>query len=151
MFPDPFVTDFSHLRETSLPHSRVEFSHGRGMTLRSQFWSQSNTFACNEGKKENSLKTAWIETSEVLCFGLLPLLFKLGTSSIVLDFNRIRRMSKSSKKNPTHYFQCMVLSSRKILVLEGIMGFCNTQRWTPCFLLHVRSTPSGCPWVFLAP
>lgn len=103
-------------------------------------------FCCNAGKKENSLKTAWIETSEALCFGLLPLLLKLGTSPIVLDFNRVRTISNSFRKNPTDYFQCMVLSSQKILVLESIVGFCNTQRWTPWFF-HVIPTPSECPWV----
>lgn len=100
IFPDPFVTVFSHLGEPGLPNSRAEFSRGRGMTLEPWFWIQGNIFVCNLGKKENSLKTAWIEAPVVVCFCLLPLFWKSGDSFIVPDFTRKKCQTPFKKHHP---------------------------------------------------
>lgn len=47
--------------------------------------------------EESSCKAARTETSEVLCFGFLPLFLKSGTFPIVLDFNRVRTISTPLK------------------------------------------------------
>lgn len=75
------------------------------MALEEQFWSQDRTFSHNAGMKESSPKAAWIETPEVLCFGLLPLLLKSGTSPGMLDFNRVKTISTPLKTSYPLFFE----------------------------------------------
>lgn len=109
------------------------------MTLEAQFWTQGNIFACNAGKKANSLKTAWIETSEVLCFGLLPLLLKSGTSPIVLDFNRVRTMLKSFKKIPPTIFSAWFYQARRFWCWKASWHFVTPRGGLPDFFMLALS------------
>lgn len=101
------------------------------MTLEPQFWSQDNIFACNAGKKEYSFKTAWTKTSGVLCFGLLPLLLKSGTSPIVLDFNTVRTMSNSFKKTPPTIFSAWFYQARRFWYWKASWDFVTCRGGLP--------------------
>lgn len=114
------------------------------MALEEQFWSQDKTFSHNADMKESSPKTAWIETSEVLCFGLLPLLLKSGTSPIVLDFNSQNNFNPFLKTSyPLFSVHGYI---QKILVLERIVAFFKSRRW-PLWFVHISPVLLGSAWV----